>query len=170
MTSWPSSSRSSTQMLPMYPAPPTTKIFIRGRCGGPCRCQKKVGLELPEVRDAFFGEGENHAANAGIFSAWREHLKAFFLRSPFDDVDIDRAHAPFPHCQTVRLVKVDRFRADEGAPVVVNLEDIVRPDDPKLCPERPARPIRCRAHHILAGKPRSNGVVAAAGLGMGIGG
>src|SRR5439155_1995706 len=94
----------------------------------------------------------------------REDFEATLDRTPFQNVDIYRAHAPFPHRQPVCLVKVDRARADERAPIVVDLKNITRPDDPELCPERPARPIRRGAHHIFAGKLRANGVLATASL------
>ena len=70
---------------------------------------KESPLERPEVRRSRSLERARIMRRTpGIFPARREHLEAFFRRAPFENVDIDRAHAPFPHCQPVRLVKVDR--------------------------------------------------------------
>src|SRR5258707_1266337 len=93
-----------------------------------------------------------------------KHLETLLFRSPLQNVDIDMPNAPPAHLQPCWLVKVDRVRADQCQPVVVNDVFFVSPDDPEMCSQRIARPIRCRAHDVLFGKPLANGIFPATAL------
>src|SRR5215813_4599948 len=170
-TSWPSSSRSSTQMLPIYPAPPTTKIFIRGSCGVARSCQKKLSSELAKIRPfALLRERKDHSLDAAIFLSGGQHFKALLLRTPFNDVDIDRADAPTLHLQPVGSVEIDCPCTDQGAAVIIDLKNFVRIYDSKFGSEGPARPIGSCAPDILARESTSDCIAPAAPLGVGVGG
>lgn len=55
-----------------------------------------------------------------MFGARAEDLKALLLGAPLQNVDVDIAHAPAFHLELGRLVEIDRIRADERGPVIVD--------------------------------------------------
>ena len=86
--------------------------------------KRKSALEL-RGSDRLSWKGRRSSGGHAGFLARGEHFETFLGRAPFQNVDVDRAHSPFVHGETVGLIKVDRPRADEGAAVVVDLENFV---------------------------------------------
>src|SRR6202030_4053933 len=103
------------QMLPIYPAPPRTRIFMRAgkmraihaRSKRSARCDLRDGLSL------FLLKGGDHLPDTTMFGTRREHFQALYLRTPLQDIDIDVAHTPAFHIETARLVEIDRFGSHE---------------------------------------------------------
>jgi len=78
-------------------------------------------------------------------------------------------HSPTFHFEAGRLVEIDRIRADERSPIIVDHVFFFCIDNTKPRSERKARPIRGRAHHVVTGKISAEGVVATASFTSGIG-
>src|SRR5437667_3836693 len=187
-TSWSSSRSNSAQTLPMYPAPPTTRIFIRRNSGVPDphvkRKRKQLRLFLllsffrVQAGDQLFlllrffllPQTRDHLPDTAVFDARGEYFQALFLRAPLQDIDIDVADTPASHVETARLVKIDRVCAEECGPVIVNDVFFICVRDSKPGTEWETRPIGGRAHHLLAAKTTVERIVAFASLAVGIGG
>lgn len=87
-----------------------------------------------------------------MFGARTENFETLLFRTPLENVDVDITRAPAFHLQFGRLVEVDRACSDESCSVVVDNEFLSRATDSEPRTEREYRPIRSRAHHVVAGQ------------------
>src|SRR6266508_625761 len=184
-------------MLPIYPAPPTTRIFMR-RENAACSALNQSEAARRAVRRArpvapfqagprskrlgsrrslcdsfpsFFLKPRDHPLDTTMFAARPEHLQAFFFRPPFQNSDVYMTDAPVFHGEAVCLVKIDRVGPNQSRSVIVDDVLLICIGDPEMCSEWKARPVGRGAHHMLAGKAVSEGVTrsASASLRMRIG-
>ena len=105
-----------------------------------------------------------------IVSAWCEHGQTPFVRAPLEDIDINVTHSPTAHLESAGFVKIDGVGADESAPVIIDLKNLLGADDPESGAEGKAGPIRGGAVRVASGKPRTDRVLAAARFTMSVGG
>lgn len=99
-----------------------------------------------------------------------EHGQTSFIRAPLQDIDINMPHPPTAHLEPAYFVKINRVRADESAPVIIDLKDFIGIHNPELGAEREAGPIRGGADNFAAGEPRTDGVPASALFAVSVGG
>src|SRR3954466_9860924 len=165
-------------MLPIYPAPPTTRIFtdLGGRARPACQKERRCSGRLRPpatwiAADAFGGYGSplqrplarrqgllpffdarNHAAHTGDAFSFSQNVEAVAIGTPMQDLDLLMPDTPAVHRAAGGFIEVNRARADQRAAVVVDDVFIARAHDPKPSAEGEAGPIGGGAFQPAAGK------------------
>ena len=91
-----------------------------------------------------------------------EDFQTFFLRTPFQNVNVHMADAPLFHLKPARLVEVDGVGADQRISIIVDNVFFFCVGNSESGPERKVRPIRRSTHHMRTRKPAAERVVAPA--------
>ena len=109
-----------------------------------------------------FLKNSDHLPHATMLATGSEDFQTFFLRAPFQNVNVYMADAPAVHFKPARLVEVDGIGADHRRPVIVDDIFFLCIGNSESGPERKVRPIRRSTHHMRTRKPAAERVVAPA--------
>src|SRR5438094_10359398 len=91
-----------------------------------------------------------------------EDFQAFFLRAPFQNVNVHVPDAQLFHLKPARLVEVDGVGADQRISIIVENVFFFCVGNSESGPERKVRPIRRSTHHMRTRKPAAERAVAPA--------
>ena len=117
------------------------------------------------MRDGFallFLKSGDHLPRATMLATGSEDFQTFFLRAPFQNVNVHVPDAPAFHLKPARLVEVDGVGADQRISIIVDNVFFFCVGNSESGPERKVRPIRRSTHHMRTRKPAAERVVAPA--------